>query len=242
MYHVASPPNVGACTGTCSTALGTGSWPAICGRAGADDGRGGRTSTGCRAASRARRSGCWSRWAWWPRAAGSASPSSRGQLECLRPAADSLAPRPATAQRSCCRSPSCGGASSRSPRRWPPSAPTRISAGSWPRPSPTWWCTAVGRPRGLPARGQDLSPHAAGGQRQRDVPGAQRRGRRGAGRAHPSRHDAGDPEPEAIDLHDEVARAIRIGDEAAAERAMRAIIDEAADAVQQEFSDRPANS
>ena len=49
------------------------------------------------------------------------------------------------------------------------------------------------------------------------------------------------PNPKAIELHDEVARAIRLGDEAAAERAMRAIIDEAADAVQQEFSDRPSN-
>ena len=49
------------------------------------------------------------------------------------------------------------------------------------------------------------------------------------------------PNPKAIELHDEVARAIRLGDEAAAEHAMRAIIDEAADAVQQEFSDRPAN-
>jgi DNA-binding FadR family transcriptional regulator len=49
------------------------------------------------------------------------------------------------------------------------------------------------------------------------------------------------PNPKAIELHDEVARAIRLGDEAAAERAMRAIIDEAADAVQQEFSGRPSN-
>ncbi len=49
------------------------------------------------------------------------------------------------------------------------------------------------------------------------------------------------PNPKAIELHDEVARAIRLGDEAAAERAMRAIIDEAADAVQQEFSDHPSN-
>jgi DNA-binding FadR family transcriptional regulator len=49
------------------------------------------------------------------------------------------------------------------------------------------------------------------------------------------------PNPKAIDLHDEVARAIRLGDDAAAERAMRAIIDEAAHAVQQEFSDRPSN-
>lgn len=39
------------------------------------------------------------------------------------------------------------------------------------------------------------------------------------------------PKPEAIALHDEVARAIRMGDEAAAEAAMRAIIDEAATAV-----------
>ena len=35
------------------------------------------------------------------------------------------------------------------------------------------------------------------------------------------------PNPAAIELHDEVARAIRLRDEAAAERAMRAIIDEA---------------
>lgn len=39
------------------------------------------------------------------------------------------------------------------------------------------------------------------------------------------------PNPAAIELHDEVARAIRLGDEVAAERAMRAIIDEAAAAV-----------
>lgn len=44
------------------------------------------------------------------------------------------------------------------------------------------------------------------------------------------------PNPAAIDLHDEVARAIRMRDEAAAERAMRAIIDEAASAVAEEFS------
>ncbi|MGB3486295.1 MAG: FCD domain-containing protein [Mycobacterium sp.] len=39
------------------------------------------------------------------------------------------------------------------------------------------------------------------------------------------------PNPAAIELHDEVARAIRLGDAAGAERAMRAIIDEAAAAV-----------
>jgi DNA-binding FadR family transcriptional regulator len=44
------------------------------------------------------------------------------------------------------------------------------------------------------------------------------------------------PNPAAIDLHDEVARAIRMRDEEAAERAMRAIIDEAASAVAEEFS------
>jgi len=44
------------------------------------------------------------------------------------------------------------------------------------------------------------------------------------------------PNPTAIDLHDEVARAIRLRDEAAAERAMRAIIDEAASAVAEDFS------
>src|SRR6476661_168910 len=44
------------------------------------------------------------------------------------------------------------------------------------------------------------------------------------------------PNPKAIELHDEVARAIRLRDEAAAERAMRAIIDEAAAAVADEFA------
>jgi DNA-binding FadR family transcriptional regulator len=39
------------------------------------------------------------------------------------------------------------------------------------------------------------------------------------------------PNPAAIELHDEVARAIRLRDEGGAERAMRAIIDEAAAAV-----------
>jgi DNA-binding FadR family transcriptional regulator len=44
------------------------------------------------------------------------------------------------------------------------------------------------------------------------------------------------PNPAAIELHDEVARAIRMRDEPAAEKAMRAIIDEAASAVTEEFS------
>ncbi|MDY6995373.1 MAG: FCD domain-containing protein [Actinomycetota bacterium] len=44
------------------------------------------------------------------------------------------------------------------------------------------------------------------------------------------------PNPAAIALHDDVARAIRLGDESAAERAMIAIIDEAASAVADEFS------
>ena len=39
------------------------------------------------------------------------------------------------------------------------------------------------------------------------------------------------PNPAAVELHDEVARAVRLRDEAAAERAMRAIIDESAAAV-----------
>ncbi|MGB3354628.1 MAG: FCD domain-containing protein [Mycobacterium sp.] len=42
------------------------------------------------------------------------------------------------------------------------------------------------------------------------------------------------PNPVAIELHDEVARAIRMKDESAAEKAMRAIIDEAASAVAEE--------
>jgi DNA-binding FadR family transcriptional regulator len=44
------------------------------------------------------------------------------------------------------------------------------------------------------------------------------------------------PNPAAIELHDQVARAIRLRDEAGAERAMGAIIDEAASAVTEEFS------
>ncbi len=47
------------------------------------------------------------------------------------------------------------------------------------------------------------------------------------------------PNPAAIELHDEVARAIRMRDEAAAERAMRAIIDEAAEALAGDLSARP---
>jgi DNA-binding FadR family transcriptional regulator len=43
------------------------------------------------------------------------------------------------------------------------------------------------------------------------------------------------PNPAAIELHDQVARAIRLRDESAAERAMRAIIDEATSAVADEF-------
>jgi DNA-binding FadR family transcriptional regulator len=43
------------------------------------------------------------------------------------------------------------------------------------------------------------------------------------------------PNPAATDLHDQVARAIRLRDEAGAEAAMRAIIDEAASAVAEEF-------
>lgn len=45
------------------------------------------------------------------------------------------------------------------------------------------------------------------------------------------------PKPEAIALHDEVARAVRLGDAATAERAMRAIIEEAATALSEEQAD-----
>jgi DNA-binding FadR family transcriptional regulator len=45
------------------------------------------------------------------------------------------------------------------------------------------------------------------------------------------------PNPAAIELHDQVARAIRLRDEEAAERAMRAIIDEATSAVAEELSE-----
>jgi len=50
------------------------------------------------------------------------------------------------------------------------------------------------------------------------------------------------PNPTAIELHDEVARAIRLGDEAAAECAMRAIIDESAFAVAADFSNPPPSA
>ncbi len=50
------------------------------------------------------------------------------------------------------------------------------------------------------------------------------------GRTHHQMMPA-NPNPAAIELHDQVARAIRLRDETAAERAMRAIIDEAAAAV-----------
>ena len=57
-----------------------------------------------------------------------------------------------------------------------------------------------------------------------------------SGRTHhgmmPSR-----PKPEAIALHDEVARAVRLGDGAAAEKAMRGIIEEAATALGEEHTD-----
>jgi DNA-binding FadR family transcriptional regulator len=46
------------------------------------------------------------------------------------------------------------------------------------------------------------------------------------------------PNPAAIELHDQVARAVRLRDEEGAERAMRAIIDEAVSAVAEEFSDQ----
>jgi DNA-binding FadR family transcriptional regulator len=55
-----------------------------------------------------------------------------------------------------------------------------------------------------------------------------------AGRTHHGMMPS-NPNPRAIELHDEVARAIRLRDEAGAERAMRAIIDEAANAVAGEF-------
>ena len=45
-----------------------------------------------------------------------------------------------------------------------------------------------------------------------------------------------EPNPAAIALHDDVARAVRLGDAVTAERAMRAIIDEAVDAVAGELS------
>jgi DNA-binding FadR family transcriptional regulator len=45
-----------------------------------------------------------------------------------------------------------------------------------------------------------------------------------------------EPNPAAIELHDQVAHAIRLRDEEAAERAMRAIIDEAVSAVAEESS------
>jgi DNA-binding FadR family transcriptional regulator len=55
-----------------------------------------------------------------------------------------------------------------------------------------------------------------------------------AGRTHHGMMPA-TPNPAAIELHDEVARAIRMRDDVAAERSMRAIIDEATSAVASEF-------
>lgn len=56
-----------------------------------------------------------------------------------------------------------------------------------------------------------------------------------AGRTHHGMMPAA-PNPAAIALHDEVARAVRLRDEAGAERAMRAIIDEAKAAVADDAS------
>jgi DNA-binding FadR family transcriptional regulator len=56
-----------------------------------------------------------------------------------------------------------------------------------------------------------------------------------SGRTHHGMMPA-NPNPAAIALHDEVARAVRLRDEAGAEAAMRAIIDESASAVADEFS------
>ena len=50
------------------------------------------------------------------------------------------------------------------------------------------------------------------------------------------------PNPAAIELHDQVARAIRLRDENAAEQAMRAIIDEATNAVAADLSPEPQPS
>jgi DNA-binding FadR family transcriptional regulator len=61
------------------------------------------------------------------------------------------------------------------------------------------------------------------------------------GRTHHGMMPA-EPNPAAIELHDDVARAIRIGDGQAAERAMHAIIDEAAAAVAEEFSSSDPSS
>ena len=96
------------------------------------------------------------------------------------------------------------------------------------------------RSRGISVGGQDLSPDAARSQRQRDVPRAQRRGRRGADRPHPSRHDARDgPTPRPSNCTTRSRARSGCATRTAAERAMRAIIDEAASAVAQEFSGDP---
>ena len=50
------------------------------------------------------------------------------------------------------------------------------------------------------------------------------------------------PNPAAIELHDQVARAVRLGDSAGAELAMRAIIEEAATALQEEQEVRDAQA
>jgi DNA-binding FadR family transcriptional regulator len=62
-----------------------------------------------------------------------------------------------------------------------------------------------------------------------------------AGRTHhhlmPTR-----PKPGAISLHEDVARAVRTGDSAAAEQAMRAIIDEAAAAMREDRAADPGSA
>ena len=96
---------------------------------------------------------------------------------------------------------------------------------------------AIRRPRGIPVGGQDLSSDAARSQRQRDVPGVERRRRRGAHRPHPSRHDARRG-PTPLPSNCTTRSRARSG-WATARRpssAMRAIIDEAASAVAEEFS------
>jgi DNA-binding FadR family transcriptional regulator len=57
-----------------------------------------------------------------------------------------------------------------------------------------------------------------------------------AGRTHNPMMPA-TPNPAAIEMHDEVARAIRLRDEAGAERAMRAILDQAASVLAEESSE-----
>ncbi len=106
------------------------------------------------------------------------------------------------------------------PRHWPPSVPTRTSAGSWLLPCPTWWCTDD------PA----IWTHICWRTRYFTVPCWKRAvtrcsariydvvGRGARRRTHHGMMPRTAQPGRAIALHDEVARAVRLRDPEAAEQ------------------------